>query len=153
MHAPVVLMHLSEEWAAGPVRVRLGYHVTAPRDRILEDPSFLNYRLADVHRTPEVTLEQPDMISNADAARSVAYDRHTMSFDGMWAAGPSQKVAVALLALRMEAQGHSADGSQPAVHAAGGSRRRRALETGSRRRLSPRVSPFTRPCPFRDRSE
>jgi len=106
MHPMVAtFVDLSEEWAAGPARLRLDYHGTTPRERILEDPSFLNYRLADVRRSPEVTLGRPDIVWDADAGTSVSYDGRTMLFSGAWAPGPLQKVAVAVLALRMEASG------------------------------------------------
>ena len=97
--------HLTEEVSAGPARLRVDYRGTQPRAQILEDLNFLNYRLADVRVSPEVTAEQPDIVWNADAEKSVSYDGHTMTFNGAWPAGPLQKAAVALLALRLEARG------------------------------------------------
>jgi hypothetical protein len=99
------LANLTEEWSAGPALLRLDYHGTEPRAHILEDPNFLNYRLADVRLSPEVTLPVPDIVWNADGDVSISYDGHAMTFNGRWSLGPLQKVAVALLALRMESQG------------------------------------------------
>ena len=96
---------LREEFVVGPARLRVDYHGREPRDQILEDRNFLNYRLADVDRSPEVTLARPDIIWNLDAEKSVAYDGHAVTFTGPWPAGPLQKVAVAMLALRLEALG------------------------------------------------
>ncbi|HSS61835.1 MAG TPA: hypothetical protein VLK30_10315 [Candidatus Limnocylindrales bacterium] len=98
-------MNLTEELSAGPARLRVDYHGSERRDHFLEDLNFLNYRLAGVHISRDVTLEQPDLVWNRDAPKSVVYDGQTMTFDGAWPAGPLQKAVVALLALRLEAEG------------------------------------------------
>jgi hypothetical protein len=103
--APASASILTEEFSAGPARLRVDYHGTNPRDHILEDMNFLNYRLAEVSRSPAVTVAQPDIVWNQEGEKSVTYDGHTMTFTGPWAAGPLQKVVVAMLALRMEAKG------------------------------------------------
>ncbi len=96
---------LTEELTAGPARLRIDYHGAEPRTRILEDPDFLDYRLADVRITPGATLAQPDIVWDREAATAVSYDGRTMRFDGEWAPGPLQKAAVAMLALRLEEHG------------------------------------------------
>jgi hypothetical protein len=67
--------------------------------------SFLDYRLADVRISPVVSLPEPDIVWDRDAAKAIAYDGHRMTFEGPWPAGPIQKVVVAMLALRMESVG------------------------------------------------
>jgi hypothetical protein len=109
-HFPEVAMtgqqtQLTEELAAGPARLRIDYRGSNARTQILEDPDFLNYRLADVRIVRDGTVERPDILWDADAEKSVLYDGHTMTFAGPWPAGPLQKAAVALLALRLEACG------------------------------------------------
>ncbi|TMC27803.1 MAG: hypothetical protein E6I84_13455 [Chloroflexi bacterium] len=96
---------LTEEFSVGPARLRLDYLGGEPRTEILEDLNFLNYRLADVDRLAQLTLSQPDVVWNSDGEKSVAYDGRTMTFNGPWPAGPLQKVAVAMLALRLESRG------------------------------------------------
>jgi hypothetical protein len=76
-----------------------------PREHVLDDLTFLNYRLADVRISPERTLAAPDITWRQDGARSIEYDGGVMHFTGPWPAGPIQKVVVAILALRMEAAG------------------------------------------------
>ena len=98
-------MELSEELSVGPARIRVDYQGSEPRDHLLEDLNFLNYRLAGVQITPEVTLPKPDLSWNGDADKSVGYDGHTMTFNGQWPAGPLQKAVVAMLTLRLEAAG------------------------------------------------
>jgi hypothetical protein len=96
---------LTEEMAAGSARLRIDVHGGEPREHVLDDMSFMNYRLADVRVSPEVTLVEPDIVWRQDGDKAIAYDGHRMTFTGPWPAGPIQKVIVTMLALRMEAVG------------------------------------------------
>ena len=96
---------LTEEMAAGSARIRIDVHGGEPRDHVLDDMSFMNYRLADVRISPDVTLAEPDIVWRPDGDKAIAYDGHRMTFTGPWPAGPIQKVIVTMLALRMEAAG------------------------------------------------
>ena len=98
-------LQLSEEMSAGPARLRVDVYGTEPLGHVLEDMSFLNYRLADVRISPEVTLGEPDIVWDRDAQKDIAYDGRRMTFSGPWPAGPLQKVVVSMLALRMETAG------------------------------------------------
>ncbi|HXX59974.1 MAG TPA: hypothetical protein VEI48_01640 [Candidatus Sulfotelmatobacter sp.] len=98
-------LQLSEEMTAGGARLRIDVHGGEPRAHVLDDMSFMNYRLADVRISPQVTLPEPDIVWLQDGDRAVAYDGQRMTFHGPWPAGPIQKVVVAMLALRMEATG------------------------------------------------
>jgi hypothetical protein len=96
---------LVEEFVAGPARLRVDVLGATPVEHVLDDMSFLNYRLADVRISPEPTLDGPDIVLDRDAGRDVAYDGRRMTFSGDWPAGPVQKAIVTMLALRMEAVG------------------------------------------------
>jgi hypothetical protein len=96
---------LSEEMSAGPARLRIDVFGGEPIDHVLDDMNFLNYRLADVQISPEVTLPEPDIVWNREAPKRIEYDGRRMSLEGPWPAGPIQKVIVAMFALRMEAAG------------------------------------------------
>jgi hypothetical protein len=98
-------LQLSEEMSAGGARLRVDVRGSTPRVHVLDDLSFLNYRLADVRISPTVTLAEPDIVWHQDGAKAIAYDGRVMRFDGPWPAGPIQKVVVAMLALRMESAG------------------------------------------------
>lgn len=98
-------LQLSEEMAAGPARVRIDVHGDTPLEHILDDMSFMNYRLADVTVSGDVTVPEPDIVWDQSGEKSVSYDGRQMRFVGPWPAGPIQKVIVTLLALRMEADG------------------------------------------------
>jgi hypothetical protein len=100
-----VTLQLSEEFAAGSVRLRVDVHGSEAREHLLDDTAFLDYRLADVRVEPRVTLAEPDIVWDPDAPRSISYDGRRMTFGGSWPAGPIQKVVVTMLALRLEAAG------------------------------------------------
>jgi hypothetical protein len=102
MSAP---LQLSEEMSAGRARLRIDVHGSQPIEHVLDDMSFLNYRLADVRVSPGVTLAEPDIVWHQDTEKGIAYDGRTMTFTGPWPAGPIQKVIVTMLALRMEPLG------------------------------------------------
>jgi len=95
----------SEEMVAGPAHLRIDVVGGEPRDHVLDDMSFMNYRLADVRIAPEPSVPEPDIVWRRDGHKQIAYDGHRMTFTGDWPAGPVQKVIVAMLALRMEAVG------------------------------------------------
>jgi hypothetical protein len=95
----------SEELSAGPARIRVDVFGSDPVDHVLEDLAFLDYRLAEVRTTRDVTLPDTDIVWDQDAEKSIDYDGRRMTFGGPWPAGPIQKVVVTMLALRMEAAG------------------------------------------------
>lgn len=98
-------LQLSEELTAGPAKLRVDVYGSKPIEHVLDDMNFLNYRLADVRTSLDVSLLEPDIVWDRDAAKGIAYAGGRMTFRGAWPAGPIQKVVVALLALRMEAAG------------------------------------------------
>lgn len=91
--------------SAGPARLRVDVYGSEPRSHVLEDLTFLNYRLADVRISSEVTLAEPDIEWHEHGDKGIAYDGRRMTFKGSWPPGPIQKVVVAMLALRMEDAG------------------------------------------------
>jgi hypothetical protein len=95
----------TEEFAAGPARLRIDVHGPRPVEGVLEDMAFLDYRLADVTMTTEPTLPDADIVWDQDSEKSIAYDGRRMTFGGPWPPGPIQKVIVTMLALRLEAAG------------------------------------------------
>ena len=98
-------LQLSEELSAGPAKLRIDVRGSTPIDHVLDDMSFLNYRLAEVRVSPAVSLPEPDIVWDQDAAKAIAYDGRRMTLSGPWPAGPIQKLVVAMLALRMESTG------------------------------------------------
>lgn len=97
-------VQLTEEMACGSARIRIDVIGQTPREHVLDDMSFMNYRLADVAVGPP-TLPAADILIRQDGPKDISYDGKVMTFTGDWPAGPIQKVIVALLALRLEDQG------------------------------------------------
>jgi len=96
----------SEEMSAGIARIRIDVIGSEVPDHVLQNMDFMNYRLADVTLHSEVTLDNPDLLWDRNAAeKSVSWDGQMMRFNGEWAEGPLQKAIVTVLALRMEAEG------------------------------------------------
>lgn len=98
-------LQLSQELSAGTARLRIDVYGSKPVEYVLEDMTFLNYRLADVRIEPAVTLAEPSIVWNRDAPTSIDYQKGVMTFGGDWAPGPLQKTVVTMLALKMEAEG------------------------------------------------
>jgi len=98
---------LSEEMVCGPARIRIDVIGGQPREHVLEDMNFMNYRLADVEIAAQATLPRAGIVWQAEGEKSVAYDpgKSVMTFTGPWDEGPIQKVIVAMLALRLEERG------------------------------------------------
>jgi hypothetical protein len=96
---------LSEEFSAGAARLRVDVIGGEPREHVLDDLHFLDYRLADVRISPQVTLAEPDIVWRQEGDKDVRLDGDVITFTGPWPPGPLQKVIVAVLALRMEAVG------------------------------------------------
>ncbi len=99
------MLQLSEELSGGSARLRVDVYGPNPREHVLSDMNFLNYRLAAVNVEPEVTLAEPDIVWHQEGDKSISYDGKQMTFVGDWDAGPLQKVVVTMLALKMEAEG------------------------------------------------
>src|SRR5258707_12703344 len=98
-------LQLAEELSAGPARLRVDVYGSSPIEHVLDDMSFLNYRLADVRIESGVGVAEADIVWQQDAPKAISYDGRRMTFSGPWPAGPIQKVVVTMLALRMEALG------------------------------------------------
>jgi hypothetical protein len=96
---------LSEELSSGPARMRVDLRGAHLPEHVLEDTGFLNYRLADVRIESRVTVDRPDIVWERSGEQSIRYDGSTMIVTGNWSSGALQKVAVAMLALRLEERG------------------------------------------------
>lgn len=99
-------MSHSEEITSGPARIRIEVQTDEPMEWVLEDTTFLDYRLASVQRTKEITAPQVDLVWDRTAAnKTIAFRDNQVVMSGDWAEGELQKVLVSLLARRMEEKG------------------------------------------------
>jgi len=100
------MLQLSEEFSSGAARLRIDVHGSQPLEHVLDEMSFLNYRLASVRIEPDVSRPAPDMVWYRDADdKAICYEDETLILDGRWFQGELQKTVVSMLALRMEAVG------------------------------------------------
>jgi hypothetical protein len=95
----------SDEFETAGARLRVDVLGSKPRDQLLEDMSFLNYRLGEAALHSEVTLADPDILIREDRPKGVEWAGGQLLFDGPWPAGPIQKSIVSLLALKLEGLG------------------------------------------------
>jgi hypothetical protein len=96
----------SEELASGAAVLRIDVTGGPARDHVLDEMTFLNYRLADVHIRQDISKPRADVLWRPDATpKSIRYRGGALSLDGGWEQGELNKIIVSMLALEMEKAG------------------------------------------------
>ncbi len=96
----------SEELVSGAGVLRVDVLGGGDREHVLDEMTFLSYRLADVAVRAEVAKERADVVWNAGSpAKAIAYRDGQLLLDGPWAQGELNKIVVSMLALEMEKAG------------------------------------------------
>lgn len=96
----------SEELVSGSGVLRVDVLGGGDREHVLDETTFLSYRLADVAVRAEVAKERADVVWNAGSpAKAIAYRDGQLLLDGPWAQGELNKIVVSMLALEMEKAG------------------------------------------------
>ncbi|HOV93285.1 MAG TPA: hypothetical protein PLT87_00195 [Spirochaetales bacterium] len=96
----------SEEMLSGDGVLRIDVVGGAPREHVLEEMTFLNYRLAEVKLRSEIKKTKPDIVWNVEASKkAIRYDGSLLTLDGEWEQGELNKIVVSMLALEMEKTG------------------------------------------------
>ena len=73
------------------------------RDRIVEDDTFLNYRLGAVKVSQEITKDRPDIIWDCDKeVKTIVYEDEQLKLTGFWEEGELNKIMVTMLANEMD---------------------------------------------------
>ena len=73
------------------------------REHIVEDPTFLNYRLGDVKESTEVTKDKADIIWYYDEQpKSIEYVDEQLILKGFWEEGELNKIMVTMMANAMD---------------------------------------------------
>lgn len=97
-----MLQH-SEQISAGPARIRIEAQTAEPMDWVLDDTTFLDYRLGAVQRSRQVATEKIDLTWDRNTTRkTIAFTNDQLVLTGDWAQGELQKILVSLLARRLE---------------------------------------------------
>jgi hypothetical protein len=98
----VVLKH-SEQITSGPAHIRIDVQSDRPMDWVLDDTTFLDYRLASVSRSKQVSAQKVDLLWDRTApAKTIHFADDCLYLTGDWAQGELQKILVTLLARRLE---------------------------------------------------
>ncbi|MEN6297242.1 MAG: hypothetical protein ABFC92_04755 [Rectinema sp.] len=96
----------SEEMLSGDGMLRIDVVGGEGREHVLEEMTFLNYRLADVKLRSEVRKQKPDIVWDVEASKkAIRYDGVRLTLDGTWEQGELNKIVVSMLALEMEKVG------------------------------------------------
>ena len=73
------------------------------RERIVEDASFMNYRLGDVKESSEITKDKADIVWYYDKQpKSIKYTDGQLVLNGFWEEGELNKIMVSMLANEMD---------------------------------------------------
>lgn len=95
-------MKHSEEITSGPARIRIDVQTSQPMDWVLDDTTFLDYRLGQVQRTKEVSVGKVDLNWDRGAsAKTIKFVDDRLILAGDWEQGELQKILVTLLARRL----------------------------------------------------
>jgi len=100
-------MHsFSEEFCCGDAALRVDVTGASERAHVLDDMTFLSYRLAAVTVRPSTTKPRPDVSWDvAGNAKGISYEKERLRLGGDWSQGELNKIMVSMLALQMERSG------------------------------------------------
>ena len=97
---------LREELLSGDAVLRIDVTGADDRENILDEMTFLMYRLASVQFRKEIKKADPDVIWNAEKTqKSIRYDGKQLFMEGAWEQGELNKIFVSMLALEMDKVG------------------------------------------------
>ena len=98
--------HFIEEISSGAAVIRIDVFSEEKRDYVVEDDVFLNYRLADVKVSHDITKDKADIVWNVDKQpKNIVYKDGVLTLDGNWEEGELNKIMVSVLANEMDKNG------------------------------------------------
>ena len=97
---------LREEMMSGDGVLRIDVVGADNQEHVLDEMTFLNYRLASVQSRKEIQKPKPDIIWNREKSiKDIRYKGGQLFLDGEWEQGELNKVCVSMLAFEMEKVG------------------------------------------------
>ena len=97
---------LREEMMSGDGVLRIDVVGADNQEHVLDEMTFLNYRLASVQSRKEIQKPRPDIIWNREkSVKDIRYKGGQLFLDGEWEQGELNKVCVSMLAFEMEKVG------------------------------------------------
>jgi len=98
--------HFAEQISSDKAALRIDVNGGPKREHVVEDDTFLSYRLAMVKFESRITKDEPDIIWNVDhPAKNIRYTGKQLILDGFWEEGELNKIMVSMLANEMEKVG------------------------------------------------
>ncbi|MCL2856960.1 MAG: hypothetical protein FWE19_04445 [Oscillospiraceae bacterium] len=96
----------SEQISSNKAAIRFDVFSKEKRDVLVQDSSFLNYRLAAVEISKNPTKQKADIVWNVDTAKkAISYNNGVLTLDGKWEEGELNKIMVTMLANEMDQVG------------------------------------------------
>lgn len=96
-------MEHREQISSGTARIRIDVQTAEPMEWVLDDTTFLDYRLASAQRTKEITTDKVDILwDRRSKEKTISFQNDRIFLSGDWAQGELQRIIVAILARRME---------------------------------------------------
>lgn len=97
------MYHFVEQISSNKAVLRMDVFGGPQRESIVEDDTFLNYRLAAVEVSSKITKEKADIIWNYDASpKDIRFEDGQLILDGFWEEGELNKIMVSMLANEMD---------------------------------------------------
>lgn len=95
---------LREELTSGDAAVRIDViGAAAGQEQVLDEMTFLNYRLASVRSRKEIKKPQADILWNREkTTKDIRFENGTLFLDGQWEQGELNKILVSMLAYEMD---------------------------------------------------
>jgi hypothetical protein len=97
---------LREEMVSGDGVLRIDVVGADNQENVLDEMTFLNYRLASVQSRREIRKSKPDIIWDREKSfKDIRYEGGQLFLDGEWEQGELNKVCVSMLAFEMDKVG------------------------------------------------
>ncbi len=97
---------LREELTSGEAVLRIDVLGADNGEHVLEEMTFLNYRLASVQSRQQIRKAEPDIVWNREkAAKDIRFAGPQLFLDGPWEQGELNKIFVTMLAFEMDKAG------------------------------------------------
>ncbi len=95
--------HFAEQISSDKAALRIDVNGGPERQHVVEDNTFLNYRLAMVQFGTDITKDKPDIVWNYDnPVKDIKYTGNQLVLSGFWEEGELNKIMVSMLASEME---------------------------------------------------
>jgi hypothetical protein len=96
----------STEFISGPVRLRVDVQGSTERTHLLDDLTFLGYRLASVELAETVQGASPHIVwYETKPEKDIRLEDGTLILEGNWYEGEIQKILVSMLAMELDKAG------------------------------------------------